>query len=321
MKKTFSKTTALLFTTLFSLSVFASDSDLTPQQILNEMTKAINQLDYEIAFVQTTPSNMDSFRYRHIKLDDKTYAQLVTLDGEQQEIIQRGNLVSYFQPNSPAFTLQSSHIVDALPAVIRVNFDQLAPYYDFVRLGKNRIAGRFVDTIRILPKDDFRYQYLIFVDEENHLLLRSDMLDREGQLLDQFRVVTLYIDSRLKTITDYLNKVALPPLLNNEEQKIGVSPVQKQNWRPNWLPQGFTLVRHSQEVNDQEVIDSALFSDGLFTFNLYVANADTANTQENTWKQGAYTIYSETIGDKEITFIGQLPIAAAKRIVQEVRFN
>ena len=48
--------------------------------------------------------------------------------------------------------------------------------------------------------------------------------------------------------------------------------------------------------------------------------ADSTAAKENTWKQGAYTIYSEVMGDKEITFIGQLPIAAAKRIVEGVTF-
>ncbi len=42
-------------------------------------------------------------------------------------------------------------------------------------------------------------------------------------------------------------------------------------------------------------------------------------TPENTCDKG-YTIYSEVIGGKEITFIGQLPISTAKRIVQEVKF-
>ena len=73
-------------------------------------------------------------------------------------------------------------------------------------------------------------------------------------------------------------------------------------------------------VKDGEVIENALFSDGLFTFTLYINKADSTSAKENTWKQGAYTIYSEVIGDKEITFIGQLPIAAAKRIVQGVTF-
>ena len=78
--------------------------------------------------------------------------------------------------------------MDALPAVIRTDFSKLSQNYDFIKLGKDRIAGRFVDTIRIVPKDDFqKLSISVFLDEENSLLLRGDMLDREGKLLDQFR--------------------------------------------------------------------------------------------------------------------------------------
>ncbi|OOF59998.1 sigma-E factor regulatory protein RseB [Rodentibacter myodis] len=315
MKKISLKLTALLLALFFSFSAFAEE--VSTKQALEKMVQAVNGLNYEIAFVQTSPNNMDSFRYRHIKRDNKTYAQLVTLDGEQQEIIQRDNLVSYFQPNSRAFTLNSGNIVDALPAIIRSNIDKLAENYDFIFLGKNRVAGRFVDTIRIAPKDDFRYQYLVFLDEENGLLLRGDMLDRDGKLLDQFRVVTLYIDDSLKGLTNYLNKVSMPPLLN-ETQNTALSL----NWKAGWLPRGFESIRKSQDLFDGEVIDSTLFSDGLFTFTLYVTKAENQQpNQEKTWKQGEFTLYSEVIGDKEITFIGQLPIATAKRIVQEVKFD
>ena len=313
MKKIALKLTALSLSFLFSN--ITSAEELSAKQSLDKMTQALDNLNYELAFVQTTPSNMDSFRYRHIKKDNKTYAQLVTLDGRQQEIIQRDNLVSYFQPNTQAFTLNSGNIVDAMPAVVRADFDKLSSVYDFIKIGKDRVAGRFADTIRIVPKDDFRYQYLVFVDEENGLLLRGDMLDSEGKLLDQFRVVTLYIDDRLRGLTEYINKVSMPPLLkeSKNEQNSDIT------WSAGWLPQGFSLIRYTQETLESEVIDSALYSDGLFTFTLFVSNVGSNVLPENTWKQGAYTIYSEVNGGKEITFIGQLPIAAAKRIVQEVK--
>ena len=313
MKKIALKLTALSLSFLFSN--ITSAEELSAKQSLDKMTQALDNLNYELAFVQTTPSNMDSFRYRHIKKDNKTYAQLVTLDGRQQEIIQRDNLVSYFQPNTQAFTLNSGNIVDAMPAVVRADFDKLSSVYDFIKIGKDRVAGRFADTIRIVPKDDFRYQYLVFVDEENGLLLRGDMLDSEGKLLDQFRVVTLYIDDRLRGLTEYINKVSMPPLLkeSKNEQNLDIT------WSVGWLPQGFSLIRYTQETLENEVIDSALYSDGLFTFTLFVSNVGSNVLPENTWKQGAYTIYSEVNGGKEITFIGQLPIAAAKRIVQEVK--
>lgn len=312
MKKMSSQLTTLLGLCLLPFAVLAEDS----LQALNKMSQAMSDLNYEVAFVQTSPTNMDSFRYRHIKQEQKVYAQLVTLDGEQQEIIQRDNLVSYFQPGSQAFTINSGYIVDALPAVIRTDFNKLNQYYDFIKMGKGRVAGRIVDTIRIVPKDDFRYQYLVFLDEDNGLLLRADMLDREGNLLDQFRVVTLYIDNRLRGLTDYLNKVSTPPFLHESKQESSF----RINWKPDWLPQGFELVSQNQDSMNEEVIENALFSDGLFTFTLYVNKADRIAAKENTWRQGAYTIYSKVIGDKEITFIGQLPIATAKQIVQGVTF-
>jgi len=246
MKKTFLKLTALLGLFLLPFTAFAEE----PIQSLNKMSQAMRDLNYEIAFVQTTPTNMDSFRYRHIKQGQKVYAQLVTLDGEQQEIIQRGNLVSYFQPDSRAFTINSGEIVDALPAVIRTDFSKLSQNYDFIKLGKDRIAGRFVDTIRIVPKDDFRYQYLVFLDEENGLLLRSDMLDREGKLLDQFRVVNLYIGDGLSVLVEYLTHVNVPPLLLDKK----ANKTSSFSWQPGWLPKGFKLVNRSIETDSGENI-------------------------------------------------------------------
>lgn len=108
----------------------------------------------------------------------------------------------------------------------------------------------------------------------------------------------------------------MPPLLKESKNK----QTSNITWSAGWLPRGFSLRRYTQEVLENEIIDSALYSDGLFTFTLFVSNVGSNDLPENTWKQGAYTIYSEVIGGKEITFIGQLPISTAKRIVQEVKF-
>lgn len=76
---------------------------------------------------------MDSLRYRHFKSNGKTFAQLVTLDGAQQEIVQRDNLISYFQPNYQPFTIEYTATI-IYPH--RANFDTLEQYYDFVNIGR-----------------------------------------------------------------------------------------------------------------------------------------------------------------------------------------
>ena len=113
MLKTFLKITALFFLLSTSFSSVGAET-LSAKQLLQDMKKAADQLNYEFSFVQTTPSNMDSLRYRHFKVNGKTFAQLVTLDGAQQEIIQRDNLISYFQPNYQPFSINSEGITDNL---------------------------------------------------------------------------------------------------------------------------------------------------------------------------------------------------------------
>lgn len=317
MLKTFLKNTALFLMLTCSFSSLAEEA-LSPKQLLQEMKKASEQLNYEFSFVQTTPSNMDSLRYRHFKADGKTYAQLVTLDGAQQEIVQRDNLISYFQVNYQPFTITGEGIIDHLPPLLQANFNTLEKYYDFVNIGRNRVADHVVQTIRILPKDDFRYQYLAFIDEENHLLLRSDMLDSDGNVLNQFRVVNLYVGDGMSGLVEYLDHVMVPPLLL--DKKANKTPLF--NWQPGWLPKGFKLVNRRVETDGGEKIESQLYSDGLFSFTLYVsAKIAETNKQDNAWRQGAYTIYSETVDNKEVTIIGQVPISTAKRIVQDIKLR
>ncbi|WP_032093330.1 sigma-E factor regulatory protein RseB [Necropsobacter rosorum] len=318
MLKISRKITALCLTLVFSGALFAQET-LEPKQLLEKMHDAKDQLNYEIAFVQTTPVNMESLRYRHLHADGKTYAQLITLDGVPQEIIQRDQLISYFQPNYQAFSITGSNIIDSLPAIMRSNLDNLSKYYDFINIGRNRVADHVVQTVRILPKDDFRYQYLVFIDEQNHLLLRSDMLDREGNLLEQFRVVNLYVGDGLNELSNYLNNIVFPPLLNEQAGK--KSADVKLSWQPSWLPSGFKLINSGREKNGDITIETQLYSDGLFSFTLYSANTLIPNEPENAWKQGPITFYSETRGGKELTFIGQLPISTAKRIVQDIQLK
>ncbi|WP_424406994.1 sigma-E factor regulatory protein RseB [Pasteurella sp. PK-2025] len=316
MLKTFQKNTAL-FAALCVSAISVAQSPLSAKQMLLQMPKAGTSLNYEMAFFKATPVNIESLRYRHLTLGGKNYAQLVSLDGAQHEIIQRDNLISYFQANYQPFTINSQQIVDSLPTIIHSDFNRLEKYYDFVNMGRNRVADRLVQTIRILPKDDFRYQYVAFIDEENHLLLQSDLLDRDGNLLEQFRVVHLYVGEGLKGLADYLENISYPPLLMDKKEE----KTPKLNWKTSWLPQGFELIKQQNGIDGDSHVESQLYSDGLFSFTLYVADPIHGNELDNTWKQGAYTIYSETIQGKEVTFIGQLPISTAKRIVQDIQFK
>ena len=52
--------------------------------------------------------------------------------------------------------------------------------------GTDRVAGRATHRIAVTPKDRDRYGYRVWLDQDNHLLLRSELVDFEGARLEIF---------------------------------------------------------------------------------------------------------------------------------------
>ena len=45
------------------------------------------------------------------------------------------------------------------------------------------------------------------------------------------------------------------------------------------------------------------------------------NLGEHYWQQAGNTIYPETVDNREITLIGQIPLITAKQIVKDISFK
>ncbi len=74
------------------------------------------------------------------------------MDGPRREVVQRGNEISYFEPGLEPFTLNGDYIVDSLPSLIYTDFKRLSPYYDFISVGRTRIADRLCEVIRVVAE-------------------------------------------------------------------------------------------------------------------------------------------------------------------------
>lgn len=297
-------------------SVQPSSVERSPLSILQQMSQAWHRSNYDMSFIQIIPPQIISYQYQHVFANQRHYAQLSGLDGAQQEIIQRDNIISYYGGSYQPFSIRGGRILDNIPAVAYADYSRLSRYYDFMDAGKTRIADRVTHVIRILPKDDFRYQYILWIDEQSHLLLRSDMLDRNSELLEQFRVITLE-QGNPDGLVNLLEPLNLPPLINIQGE---VLTVQK-DWQLAWLPPGFELVKEQEYETEIGLLKSMMFSDGLFSFSLYINDNISDNLGEQYWQQADNTIYTEMSNNREITIIGQIPLVTARRIVKDISFH
>ncbi|MFI3274086.1 sigma-E factor regulatory protein RseB [Vibrio sp.] len=305
--------------TLFSLmSPAAFAEEPTAKALLHQMNEASQHLNYELSYILIKKSSIEPLLYRHAVNDDQQLAHLVYLSGPVREVIRRGNEVSYIEPGTEPFTIQSGSMVAPVIPMINRDIDSLNQYYDFVKVGRSREAGSTTQVLRVVPKDGLRYSYVVWVDEKTNLPLRADLLDRDGEVLEQYRTISYVVNDKIAEAMGGLNQAKLPKVLSLPE-----GLVSDTNWQASWVPEGFKSKELSryQMAATEKMVESQLFSDGLFSFSVYIADKDEHSLKGQLVRQGRRTLHSLVIGDREISVVGDIPPATAKRIAQSVTFN
>lgn len=299
-------------------STFAFAQEESAEALLHEMNQATQQLNYELSYILIKKNSIEPLLYRHSRLDEQQLAHLVYLSGPVREVIRRGDEVSYIEPGVEPFTIESGKMVAPTIPMINSNVEELRRHYDFIKVGRAREAGVACQVLRVVPKDGLRYSYVLWVDEKSRLPLRADLLDRDGEVLEQYRTISFSVSEVLAELMSGLNKAQLPQVL-----KLPKGSVQKTFWQVSWVPEGFRameLNRYRIAVTDR-LVESQMYSDGLFNFSVYVSASDNHSLKGQLLRQGRRTLHSLVKGENEISVVGDIPPATAQRIAQSVMFG
>lgn len=297
------------------ISPIASAQQDTSEAMLQQMSSATQSLNYELAYINITKLGIESLRYRHALVNKVSLAQLLQMDGPRREVLLRGREVSYFEPGLEPFTLNGDHIVDSLPALIFADIKKIDRYYNFISVGRARVTDRPTEVIRVVSRDGLRYSYVVWIDEVTRLPLRVDLLDRDGETLEQFRVISFSLDDEIQSSMATVQQLSLPPLLSLPQTE-----TVKFGWQANWLPQGFKEISRSRRTLPtlSVPVESRLFSDGLFSFSVNISPANAGVGSNQFLRQGRKTIHTETRNGIDITVVGELPPSTAKQVAESI---
>ena len=309
----------ILFCLTF-LFVLPVKAELThPIDLLNAMMEAHKNRNYELHYILQHSDNIKSMKYHHALENNHEFAQLLSLDNAYETILLRNNAISYLGFNFTPFSLKGTKILDALPAVFHANFNELN-HYDFVPLGKSRVADRIANVIKIVPSDSTRFSYTLWIDEQNYLLLKSELFDNQNTLLEQFRVIEQRVNDQFDNLIPQLKTMLLPPV--NTQNSLVNTPLE---WQVNWLPVGFKPISSYRQVipvgQGQEEVESQLFSDGLSTFTVYLRSQGDEAFNNQFARQEKLILFTHILGNREVVVIGDIPMSVAERIAQSVVFQ
>ncbi|MBF7074730.1 MucB/RseB C-terminal domain-containing protein [Glaciecola sp. MH2013] len=284
---------------------------------LKRLARTIKSSSYEASFVLNVPGkDTQPFLWRHAVLEDGQHIeQLSSLNGPGFENVRIDNVISLFQPGYPPYSIYGDAIDGPIPVTLLNAPEQLFQSYQFILVGRNRVAGRAAQQIRISSKDKTRYGYHIWLDEETGMLLKLNMYGLKGEMLQQIQVTQLRVDERIAEFFAQLQAETLPPVLN-----VKMPPQRKHQWYLAFKPVGMKVVKqdvHQLPVTGQ-VVEYLLLSDGLVNVSVYV-KADTGLFQEDVnLSNGANSVHSRANGRVQVTVVGDVPLVTAQKIAESI---
>jgi sigma-E factor negative regulatory protein RseB len=309
---------AFLLLGLSTLQVQASEASL------KRMSEAFATQSYDGVFVYVHGSSMDTLRIIHSVVDGEERERIVRLDGPQQEIIRHGSQVTCVHGSD--WNGNINHKIPLGPfarAFVR-DMSELGDSYELVEKGTGRVAGRSADVLLIQPRDEYRYGYRIWLDQETGLLLKSILVHR-GKVLERFQFTQLKLTD---AIDDALLEVGIAgetmvhyPLLSYEETPIAAKPL---NWNLNWLPEGFAMRMQGAHRKDggESGTETLTYTDGMAAFSVFIEKITDQKYEEIAAQKGATVAVTRIVkyptGDHLVTVVGEIPMKTAKRLTLSV---
>jgi len=173
----------LVLTLLFIGSAHADDKAM---QMLERMGIAAEQLNYDGVFSYQTGDKLQSVRIIHRADEQGEVERLISLNGAASEVIRTNDLVTCIYPAGKRINVNHRPLGNGFPIDLLTRLSSAAPYYQITVGQQGRIAGRMVQELIIAPVDNYRYGYRLWVDKDSDLLLQSELITSDGNVLERF---------------------------------------------------------------------------------------------------------------------------------------
>jgi len=315
---------ALAFLSFLPLPITAEQ--ITSEQVrewLSRVTNAGKSLNYEGTFVYRHGNQIEAIKIIHKADEQGEHERMISLTGSAREIIRNNQFVTCISPENKSVIVDNHSPGSRLPSISN-NLEQLDNYYDFVFEGYERVASREARRVLIKPRDELRYGYRLWIDDAFELLLRSELLDTQGNAVEQ----VMFTDIRLH---ETLDSSLLEPNISgheytwvtDDEHKQDPMPLDKR-WKVANNPHGFMLSHHNKhKLPDSRMpVEHLVLTDGLAWVSVYIEKAaETPDLLQGPSSMGAVNAYGRVMGSYHVTAVGEVPSETVEILSEAVTRN
>lgn len=304
------------FSSVFYSCAYAQD------EFIQDMSEAARSLSYRGVMVYARGGEMRSLRVVHRLKDGREQERIQSLSGEPREVLRDEDVVTCILPKDRQVMLDRRGLRNSLTGVPDFSADALTANYEVVNKGSARLLDRPCRLLHLVPRDQYRYGYRVWVDEETSLPLRLDLIGEKGQVLEQ----------------SMFTQIEFPDVITDEEMQPAADPINFEwirhdrsdsmpvsgdsHWQIQNMPTGFKLVERGMRLAPDSDIptEHLLFTDGLATVSVMLRPSKDKRVRfVGQSKMGAVNVFARQVNGQHMTVMGEVPQATVKRIGQNLQ--
>jgi sigma-E factor negative regulatory protein RseB len=317
-----------------SASATTATAPVDMSTLIRRIQESTRQRNFTGTFVISSGSHLSSSRILHICDGKDQIERIEALDGQMRRVFRHNDAIHVFWPGSKTALVEQRDFIGRFPSPLQPGEAARLDMYELQAGGDDRIAGHEAQVVTLRPRDGWRYARRLWVERRTGLLLRSDLLNERGDIIESSAFSELQIGPRLQAqpVLQEMNRfegyrVSRPTYVLSDlasegwalRQPIAGFDVQRVVRRPTGFgPQRTTTSSAASAESAPPPADSAMlqaiYSDGLSHVSVfiepYVASQHRRDTPATL---GSMTAVSRRLGDWWITAVGAVPLATLQQ--------
>ena len=282
---------------------------------LDRMTRAVEDLSYQGTFVHLLGGEAETLQIVHLNDDGRVSERIVSMDGVGREIIRHQDEVQCILPDRQIVLMDERRDVSPLVSALPNYSEELQQHYDFSLLSMARVVERETQIVAIQPRDEFRYGYILWLDTETAMPLKSQLRDDQGRTVEQILFTRIQF-------SDEIPLSAVEPTIDSDGFSViraleATETEEALQWRASSLPGGFKLSVATQKpmAGSEYPVEHLVYSDGLATVSVFIENPNSdPEVAAGFSRVGSSNAFSLSLNGRQVTAIGEVPMRTVETI-------
>lgn len=323
-----SETLSALALAALLCGVASAAEAVRPMQWLGRMNHALTSLDYEGTFAHWQNGKVEMLRIIHRVKNGVVSERLKSLDGSGREFIRHGTSLTCYLPDKHVVLVEHMLPKNSLLGGVPVVNAETAHFYDIRQVARMRIDQHDTRLITVMPRDQYRYGYRLWIDRSG-MPLKIQLWDTRhgGRVIEQIAFATLKVRTHIpdSAFQPGISTAGYRWLRNEAAPHSGKMPVKMPSWSALWLPPGFHMAMHAAQVmpGAPGPVEHLVYTDGLASVSVFVERHAVSvppgpHTVESA-RMGASYVFSTFVDGHRVTAVGEVPARTVRSIADSVR--